>query len=112
MPDILYQACLMLCVKDNNLRQRLNLEITTRTQKQDDLPWLETIEIARSYATDEKDFKSVNKKESDQQSDKRKPWNKNRNGRVGQSKSEGETALAVKPPAGSESSSAQEESIC
>ena len=63
IPTIVYQAMFMLAIKDNQLRQKLNYEISSHAQRQEEFGWVDAIEIARSYSIDESDFKSLAKKE-------------------------------------------------
>ena len=96
LPDILYQAILMLSCKDSSLRKHLNLEITKHLQDGTEYTLMESIETVKSYSLDEGGFKALETEVSDSSSKSGVPKrDKHRHAKGGASNNEGEAALTV-----------------
>jgi hypothetical protein len=103
LPDILYQAILMLSCKDSSLRKHLNLEITKHLQEGTEYTLSESIETVKSYSLDEGGFKALEIESNDADKTSTPKRDKHRHGSKGGanttgSHKEGEAALAVKTP--------------
>lgn len=88
IPDIVYMAILILCIKDQALSRHLNLEITKHLQSGTEYTLLQATEFTRSYSADQNDLKSISDRE------KLKP-NEDKVNKGAAKRTEGEPALAT-----------------